>query len=190
MWYNNCYLGCQGRDTLEVHILEPFKITGPVEVCAEADGLYNARLAVSNTALLCQWTLVNPANAPVWNSGTATANPTISFPSLEGLYRLLAISSDPAGTCLDQAEWFPVVHALPDAPTGISGVTPICPDHSYNYEATGVAANLNVLWQVKNGPSAQNVQYGNTVNVTWDLAGPNRLMVTVSTNGLAANPIR
>lgn len=185
VWYNNCYLGCQGRDTLEVHILEPFKITGPVEVCAEADGLYNARLAVSNTALLCQWTLVNPANAPVWSSGAATANPTIPFPSLDGLYRLLAIPSDPTGTCLDQAEWFPVVHALPDAPTGISGVTPICPDHSYNYEATGVAANLNVLWQVKNGPSAQNVQYGNTVNVTWDLAGPYWLTAaTVSTNGL------
>lgn len=182
--YENCYLGCGGADSIEVHVLSPFAIAGPVEACANGSVTLMTKLISPIQNLNTNWTLFDPTGASVWTAnGAATVMPT--FGNGDGIYRIVAIPSNPAQTCSDEKDWAVTVAPLPAEPTGITGERNICPDSPYTYEATGVAPNQNVRWTLVNGAGPAQTFFGNRVNVTWAASGPYQLAAaTVSTNGL------
>ncbi len=55
--YNNCYLGCIGRDTLPVIIRPPFGILGTVEACAGTNQSFSAKQIPGGSAVACNWEL-------------------------------------------------------------------------------------------------------------------------------------
>ncbi len=182
--YENCYLGCGGQDSIEVHILSPFAINGQVEACVNGSVTLVTKLTANNQNLNTNWTLFDPMGNNVWTASN-TASITPSFLNGDGKYLLLAVPSNPAQTCSDEQEWSVQVAPLPNVPGSITGERNICPGSTYTYEAQGVAANENVRWTLVNGSGAAQTLFGNPVNVTWAAAGPYQLAVAaVSTNGL------
>ncbi len=182
--YDNCYLGCGGRDSIPVQIVSPFIITGPVEKCEGSSAVFTAKLVSNLQNLNCDWTMTAPDGSIVWTgNNTATAN--VSFANSPGRYRLLAIPTNPALTCSTQAEWVVNVPAGPDEPTGIDGPALMCPGDPVTYTATGVTPLGNVLWTIQNGPGAPTTANGENLVVTWNASGPYSLTAQqVSTDGL------
>ena len=182
--YENCYLGCGGADSLQVHVLPPFAITGQVETCANGNAILSAKLIPGAQFLVSNWTIYDPAGASVFTtSGLATIMP--NFVNGAGIYRIVAVPANPALTCTDEKEWAVSVSPLPDEPTGITGERNICPNTTYTYEATGVLPNQNVKWTLVNGGGPAQTFFGNRINVTWAASGPYQLAAAaVSTNGL------
>lgn len=182
--YENCYLGCGGSSSLQVHILSPFAITGAVEACENGNVMLMTKLLATNQNLNSNWTLFDPSGASVWSAtGAATVMP--DFLNGAGKYRILAIPTNPAQTCTDEQEWGVSVSGLPTEPTGITGEPNICPGSAYTYEAQGATPGTKVRWTVTNGAGAAQTVYGNPINVTWAATGPYELAAaSVSTNGL------
>lgn len=183
--YQNCYLGCNGQDSLLVSIVSPFVIDGPVELCEAGSGVFNAFLTSNNQALNCNWTLYAPNGSTVWNSVAPASSVSPPFTYNSGLYSLRAQTANSNLTCTNEAFWTIQVAPLPVKPTGIKGATQICPGTSYSYTAEGAASNTNIIWTIQNGPGAPSTAQGNTINVTWNANGPRWIAAsTQSTNGL------
>lgn len=183
--YDNCYLGCGGKDSLAVRVLSPFVINGPVELCENASGNFASKLSVNGQNIACNWTLFAPDGSTAWTSAAPTATPAVPFANGAGIYRLLAIPDDPTLTCSDQADWAVNIAPQPGKPTGITGETNICAGTTYSYQATGVSPTNNLRWTVQNGSGAPVVSFGDKINVTWGNTDPRWISVAqVSTNGL------
>lgn len=182
--YDNCYLGCGGRDSIGVLILSPFVINGPVEICENTSGAFTARTSFNNQALACNWQMLDPAGGVVW---TAAAQSSVMpvFNSGVGYYRLFATPVNPNLSCTDEAEWVVEARPQPAKPGAINGPTTICPGTSYTYEVPGVPLDNNVRWTVQNGPGAAQTLNGNPVNVNWAPGGPHSISAAlVSADGL------
>lgn len=183
--YTNCYLGCAGRDSMDVRILAPFSLSGPVERCEKGSAPFASRLAGSLQNLNCNWTLYAPNGNAVWNTAAPSANPTLVFDNGPGLYRIVAIPADPSQTCSDRADWSVQVAALPAKPTRIAGERLICPNQPYTYEALGLPTGADVQWSIWNAANNPFSAKGNPYNITWSNGSPRRLAVSqVSTDGL------
>jgi PKD repeat protein len=186
--YDNCYLRCGGQDTIEVRILSPFFLNGPVEVCAGTTGSFLARLTVNNQNLPSHWTLTSPSGSVVWTSPNPSASILAPLNAGAGFYRMRAVPANPAQTCTDAREWGVRVPALPAAPTSISGAAVICPGQTLTYTAEGIPAGATVRWTVQNGPGAPQTLLGNPVNITWKPDGPYQLSAqTLSSDGLSCS---
>ncbi|MDX2135054.1 MAG: PKD domain-containing protein [Saprospiraceae bacterium] len=170
--YENCYLGCGGRDSIPVRILPSFVIEGPTGLCLGASDLFATRLVPSGGTLIANWRLLAPNGAVVWNSAVPSAVANVPFTAGTGLYRLLAVPANPADVCSTQSEWLIQVSAAPARPTAIEGPTMICPNTTFTYRATGVPPGSRIRWTIQNGPGAPTTALGNPLNVTWGAAGP------------------
>ncbi|MCS7037091.1 MAG: PKD domain-containing protein [Saprospiraceae bacterium] len=183
--YDNCYLECGGQDTIEVRILSPFFLNGPVEVCAGTSGSFLSRLTVNNQNLSSHWTLLGPNGSPVWTSPGPSASVLAPLNAGAGYYRMRAVPANPAQTCTDAREWGVRVPTPPAVPTGIRGPAVICPGQTLTYAAEGVPAGATVRWTVQNGPGAPQTLLGNPINITWQPNGPYQLSAqTLSNDGL------
>ncbi len=183
--YDNCYLGCGGQDTIEVRILSPFFLNGPVEVCAGTSANFLARLTVNNQNLSSHWTLFGPDGSPVWTSPGPSAAVSAPLNAGSGFYRMRAVPANLAQTCTDTREWGVRVPALPAAPTSISGPPVACPGQTLTYTAEGVSAGTTVRWTVQNGPAPPQTVLGNPINITWQPNGPYQLSAqALSSDGL------
>jgi PKD repeat protein len=152
--YDNCYLGCGGKDSLAVKVLSPFILNGPVELCEGASGNFASKLSYNFQNIACNWTLYAPDGSISWTSAAPSASVSAPFTSGAGIYRMLAVPDNPALTCSNQADWAINVAPLPAPPTGISGEKNICPGTTYTYEATGFLPVNNLRWTVQNGAGA------------------------------------
>ena len=183
--YNNCYLDCGGQDTIDVRILSPFYVNGPVELCANSSGNFLSRLTVSNQNLSSQWTLTGPDGSVVWTSPSPAASVAAPFSAGAGYYRMRVVPANPLQTCTDEREWGVRVPALPAVPASISGPMVICPGQVFTYTAQGVSVGATVRWTVQDGPGVPQTLLGNPVNITWGPNGPYQLSAQVlSSDGL------
>ena len=183
--YDNCYLGCGGEDSLEVRVLSSYYISGPVEICENANGDFNTSLTSNGSPISCNWTLFAPDGSIVWTAPAASASVSAPFANGPGVYRLLATPADPTLSCTDNTDWAIRVAPQPAKPTGILGQNNICPGTTYNYEAAGIAPAGKVRWTVQNGAAAPVVTFGSRVNVTWGSADPRWIAAEqLSTDGL------
>ncbi|MFN0012949.1 MAG: PKD domain-containing protein, partial [Saprospiraceae bacterium] len=183
--YDNCYLGCGGRDSIPVRIVSPFFVNGPVEACAGTTGNFLSRLTFNNANIACNWTLTAPDGSTAWTSAAPTASATAPFAAGSGIYRMFAVPANPLLTCTDRAEWAVSVPATPAAPTSIAGPVLICPGNTYTYTAIGSTPGATIQWTVRNGPGPLTTVLGNPLNVTWNAVGLYQLRaVALSANGL------
>ncbi|MCW5925027.1 MAG: gliding motility-associated C-terminal domain-containing protein [Saprospiraceae bacterium] len=182
--YDNCYLGCGGKDSLAIRIVSPFIINGPVELCEGETGNFASRLSVNFQNIACNWTLFAPNGSVAWTSAAPTASPAIPLSSGGGLYRVLALPNDPSLTCSAQATWVVNVTSRPAKPV-ILGDAGICPNTTYTYETSGTSSANRIRWTVQNGPGGTTEYLGNKINVTWGSVNPRWISVAqVSNNGL------
>ncbi len=180
--FENCYLGCGGRDTLEVDIVPEFYVEGPIEVCRNAQGDFTSRNALTGFPMSTNWQVLDASGTQVWTSGAAASSVSIPFNFAPGIYTVSAKQTGP-GFCNDRYDVFVKVLALPAKPLGITGAVEICPGTPYTYLASGNNAN-EYTWTAYSGSNAQGID-GNPVVVTWGAAGPYTLAVAqVATTGL------
>jgi len=92
----NCYLGCNGTDTIFVNVRPRFYISGELEVCANSSESYISVNEDNGAPFNAIWQLENPAGDVVWQSASPTAFPSVDFPASAGIYRLAAMPADPS----------------------------------------------------------------------------------------------
>ncbi|MBK9013640.1 MAG: hypothetical protein IPM82_05905 [Saprospiraceae bacterium] len=172
--FDNCYLGCSGRDTLNVNIVPGFYATGPIEVCASASGTYQSRNTITDVLMPSNWQVINSLGAVVWSSPSATNTANIPFNFPAGAYTVHAAAASASSFCNDDYDIFIKLVAAPPAPTAIVGEDEICPGTAYAYEATGLATS-DFNWTFTGGAPAN--FSGNPANVIWNAAGPYSLKV-------------
>ncbi len=173
--YNNCWLGCSGRDSLPVQVRTPFGISGPERGCAGTNASFTAAL-VSGGPIDGAWSLLGPDNRAVWSSaGAPAASVSLPLPVRSGLYRLQMQAANASLTCTPTAEWPVEVSDRPNVLSGIVGDSLFCPGDLITYATSGSAATT-VQWRLQNGLGAPVSLAGNPVNIAWRTTGPHRLL--------------
>ena len=170
--YDNCYLGCGGRDSIPVRIVWPFGINGPVERCEGGSAFFSSKITYNGQNIDCNWTLEAPDGTVVWTSPVPTANPNMTFNAGPGYYQLRAVPNNPILTCTSESTWGIQVLAAPPSPTAITGAAVVCPGIPFSYEIAGAPPGVNTHWLVQNGAGAVVADEGNPINVTWGATGP------------------
>lgn len=193
--YSNCYLGCDGKDTLWVQILPPFGINGPLEVCDGLSGAFVANQVVaSGLPITCNWYLHTPSGAVV-DIPSSSANAVMYFPNGPGNYQLIAIpvSSGVDKTCSDSASWKIRIAPKPPKLTGISGPAAFCPTSYLTYKAQGITGLNNVKWTIKNTASAPGSDFGESINTSFSSGTPRWVaaaQVTADALGCISDTVR
>ncbi|MEK7257253.1 MAG: PKD domain-containing protein, partial [Bacteroidota bacterium] len=183
VWFDNCFLGCSGQDTLLVSIRNEFYVEGGIEFCQNDAGQFSARNTVTNALVPCHWQVLNAAGSAVWSSAAPVSSASIFFNFPGGNYTVRAVPASLSSFCNDRFDVPVHVFANPAAVGGIVGDLQICPGETYTYSAQGLGQN-GFEWTIQNG-SATSTATGNPINVTWGSASPRTLTVSqISANGL------
>ncbi len=181
--FQNCYLGCGGKDTLLVNIVPSFYVEGPIEVCESTSGTYQSRNTLNSGLMNSHWQLFNASGTVVWSSAGATNTANIPFNFPPGSYIVHTEPASVSSFCNDRYDVFVKLIAAPPPPTGITGPTEICPGESYSYEASGLPTS-DFTWTFTNGTPAN--FNGNPANVVWGTVPPyTASVVQIATTGLA-----
>ncbi len=181
--FNNCYLGCEGKDTLDVNIVPSFYTKGPIEVCEKSEEEYSTFNSITDALTPSNWQVINAGGTVVWTSptGTPTAQVNWNFPI--GSYTVRAEPMNPADFCNRDYEVFVEIVAAPVPVNSIDGPAEICPGEPYAYQANGIPIN-DFNWEVIGGSPTS--FKGNPLNVTWGSTPPYEISVTqTATLGLA-----
>jgi PKD repeat protein len=186
--YNNCYLGCIGRDTLPVIIRPPFGILGTVEACAGTNQSFSAKQIPGGSAVACNWELFAPNGSSVASTSNAISFQHTFNANMPGKYRVFAtpIGTGLNQTCSDSAEKKITLAALPPKPLGIQGPKEFCAGKSLTYTATGVNGLYNVNWKINTGGGNIIPETGNPINTTFtSFPAPHWIAASqISTDGL------
>ncbi len=182
VFFENCFLGCEGRDTLLVNILPDFFAEGDIQFCQYEDGQFFAKNGQTQAPVICNWKLFDEAGTSVWsNNSVPTVNIPLDF--TPGNYIVRASPKIVDDYCNDFYEIPIRIFGIPPAVGGITGAKQICPGNSYSYAATGLG-QTGIEWSVQDGGNTFNLT-GNPINVTWGNAAPRSMTVTqTSTDGL------
>ncbi|MCR9287714.1 MAG: PKD domain-containing protein [Bacteroidetes bacterium] len=181
--FENCYLGCGGKDTLQVKIVPEFYIKGPIEVCQDESAQFYGVNVLTGGSVACDWTLEDAFGA-IQNTYSNQTQPVINWNFPPGRYALSATPVNTSASCTGDYRVFVEVVNSPIAPSSITGAVLICPNDIYTYEAIGEAENT-FSWIINNGGSVT-TQKGNPINVNWGSSPPYSISVTqISTTGLA-----
>ncbi len=172
--YDNCYLGCQGSDTLSVNILPGYFLEGPLEVCPADSALFRAINTLDGSPVPCTWELVDGAGSVVW-TGTAAATALVPFDLPPGTYTVHSESVNNAGFCTDAYDRFVKLFASPPPVSLLDGPGMVCPLSTQVYSAQGLPG-ASFSWSFSGGTPADAV--GNPTTVTWSDTPPYAVSVT------------
>lgn len=174
--YENCFLGCGGRDTLEVQIRPTFSVEGPSEICVGSTSSFTATNDANNMELLGNWLVLDVLGDTIWQSASATASPTVDAFSTPGIYTLQTYPDDPSVTCSRFITGQLQVLELPNRVEEIVGDTLFCLGQIHNYQIEG-GALFDYEWQIENGSTSE-IKAGASINVEWGPNPPYSLQVT------------
>ncbi|MEM9820664.1 MAG: PKD domain-containing protein [Bacteroidota bacterium] len=182
--YDNCYLGCGGRDTLEVGILPEYYLSGPIEACENEATPFSAINAVNeNLTVDVNWTVIAPDGSTIFNSMAPAANFNVDWTAGPGTYQVQVVAANFNDYCTDSYVLEVDVVTPPPAVSSIIGATEICPGQFYAYQAISASPNFSFTWQVNDGGNVTE-RMGNPINVIWGNTPPYELSVTqTSVNG-------
>jgi len=169
--YENCYLGCGGRDTIWVDIHPEFFVSGRIELCLNESGTYAARRVIFGNNVLCNWEAVAADGSVVWASSTAVATTLVAWNFGTGYFRLIARPASPNDYCIPAYEVTVHVLELPPALSGIAGASEVCPELPYAYQALGLLPGHTAAWSWS-GISGSAPARGNPVNAVWSDTQP------------------
>ena len=115
--YDNCYLGCSGRDTIWIDILSEFFIEGPIEACpGEPSTFTTGDIASPTTIVNAQWTVLDASGTVVDQSVGASNIFTTNWNSGSGDFTVLADVSNPDDYCIEQYAIFNQSRSAHSAP--------------------------------------------------------------------------
>ena len=174
--YDNCYLGCGGRDTLEVFINPEFFTTGPLEVCYQDSTQHQASSLPGNNSVLCNWYVVDSSGDTVWTTSTPTSSPIIPWNVANGTYQVIASPDMPDAYCTPFYRTPMNVRLLPEITSNLEGDTLVCPGtvHSFEIATNDSLAILN--WEINDGGIITTLQ-GSSVNYIFGNTPPYEISV-------------
>ena len=176
--YFNCYLGCQGKDTLDVFILPGFYARGPAEACQQDNGLFEGVNALTGNLAAAHWQLLDAAGTVVWSSAASSQTASIPFDVAPGTYTVRAEAANGNSVCNSIFEIFVKIVGAPPKVADILGAADICPGSLYTYAAQGLPG-ASFTWTFNGGTPA--TASGNPVNVVWGGNPPYLLSVVQTT---------
>ncbi len=180
--FDNCYLGCGGRDTLDVKIVPEFYVQGPIEICEGETTQFFGINAFTGAPVACDWTISDGLGTTIVTIPN-DPNPFVTMNHAPGRYAMTATPVNTSAYCTGDYRVFFEIIEPPLAPNSIAGTILVCPNEIYTYEAIGDPEN-SFAWVINNGGTVS-TQTGNPVNVLWGSAPPYTLSVTqTSTSGL------
>ncbi|MCB9294455.1 MAG: PKD domain-containing protein [Lewinellaceae bacterium] len=183
-FYDNCYLGCGGSDSLAVNIRPEFYLEGPPETCPGEEAVYAAISLLDDEPLPCYWSIETLEGEQLWASAGPQAMPAIAWPYPGGYYRLKARPAAAGSHCNDAREKIVSVERRLPPPDSIIGDATICPGSVHSYRAASSLENVRFEWQVANG-GQDTILEGKTVNIRWADSPPYGLTLRqIPTNGL------
>ncbi|MEZ4931935.1 MAG: PKD domain-containing protein [Saprospiraceae bacterium] len=139
VFFENCFLGCEGRDTLLVNIKPDFYAGGDIQFCQFDNGQFFSKNGINQSAVLCNWKLLDEDRNSVWSKNSvATINIPLDFPA--GNYIVQATPKIVADYCNDFYEIPIRIFGIPPTVGGIAGDKLICPNNSYTYTAGSASA--------------------------------------------------
>lgn len=181
--YTNCYLECGGSDEIEVNILDEYFFSGPIELCINEMGTYNAEKLTGGPASV-NWEVKDPSGAVIMTAGP-TEQFDLTLTGATGIYTVTATPPNAVLFCSDQYSAFVNLLELPPPVLGIDGDTEICVGATYTYQAISTESNTSFSWEVNDGGILSDWN-GGIVNVTWNSDGPYTLTVAQIENSDAA----
>ncbi len=182
--YNNCYLECGGESTKNVDITPDFYLAGPIEACENSSSEYMALDELTDSPVLCNWSVLYADSTAYWSSASPSAVASIDWPVTPGKYILQATAVNVDDYCTELYTIFVGVISGPPAVNGINGQNAICPGEFYTYEAQSTQANVAFSWTINNGGTFTETT-GDAINVQWGASPPYELsIIQTSTAGL------
>ena len=182
VFFENCFLGCEGRDTIWVNIRPDFFAGGNIQFCQFETGSFFAQNAQTFASVVCNWELLDENSTGVWSSNSNT-NVDLPLDFTPGNYLVRATPKFVDDYCNDFYEIPIRIFGAPPAVGGIAGEQLICPGNSYTYNAVGLG-QTGIEWTIQEGSDTYQL-IGNPINVTWGSDSPRTLTVTqTSTDGL------
>jgi len=179
--YENCFLNCGGSDQMDVNIRSEFYVAGPIEVCQNQSGTYDAIDAGFDVGVNVNWDLLDNTGASVFTASGSQTSINFSLPL--GNYTLQATPQNASGTCTVLYEIMIEVTDLPPPPNAIIGTDLICPGTAYTYNADGLPAH-EFHWIINNGGIITE-DFGDQLNVIWGANPPYELQLSqISVVGL------
>jgi gliding motility-associated-like protein len=178
--FENCYLGCGGRDTLFINMRSEFYLEGPIEACVGEPGPFNA-WDVEGPAAPCNWEVFAP-DGSLQTTISNQAATTIDWNSGSGRYTIVATAANPGDFCKDSYTTFVNVQSAPPPATAIVGPDSICPGVVYSYEVLGNGPGYDFIWEIDNGGTLT-TKGGKKINVIWGNTPPYVLGVAQKSNG-------
>ncbi|MBK7428318.1 MAG: gliding motility-associated C-terminal domain-containing protein [Saprospiraceae bacterium] len=172
--YNNCHLGCVGRDTLWLEILENFETSGPDAIC---DGESAGWTAFSSSTPTLPapgiWKLTNATDQLLYESSAPSAQFLLPIQPGPGIYKITN-SQQGSDFCNLTFTQTLVIHALPVPLKPIVGRNTVCAGKDYSYKVSDPEQNLVYVWNVRDG-SLDSVVHGNNIRWAWSGNAPMEL---------------
>lgn len=150
---DNCYLGCGGRDTLEVNMRPEFRAFGPIEICQGDSTTHQARSIPGSSPVESDWVVTDALGDTVWVSPAPTSAPTIPWTGSPGLYRIITRPAAAEDYCTEGYQSLMQVIGPPPPVQSIDGATQICPGQLYTFEAVSDQQAVQFFWQINDGGS-------------------------------------
>jgi gliding motility-associated-like protein len=166
--YDNCYLGCQGSDTLPVNILPGYFLEGLLEACRQDSLLFRAVNTFDGSPVPCTWSVVDADGAVAW-TGPAAATALIPFDLPPGTYTVHSESVNNTGFCTESYDRYVKVFPLPPPVSLVDGPTTVCPLSTQVYTAQGLPGAA-FSWSFSGGTPI--TAGGNPSTVSWSGAPP------------------
>lgn len=180
--YENCFLNCGGSDQMDVNIRSEFYLAGPIEICQNDAGDYDAIDAGMMIGVNVNWTLLDDSGTTIQTAGPSSST-SFTFNVPVGTYTLQAVPQSLSGSCNVIYEIPVIVNALPVLPTAINGTDLICPGTAYTYMADGLPAH-EFHWFINNG-GVMTEDFGDQLNVIWGANPPYELQLSqIEVSGL------
>ena len=187
--YQNCYLGCEGSDQLDVYILPNLFIEGNIEACENETSTHAAKkTSIGANDVACDWTVTYGNGTVVWTSPSPMSTVNLDWNTIsagDGRYVIHAIPSNPFEVCDAAFTTYVNIIQPPPTVTSIDGETGICAGQTYTYTANTSENDVQFSWTINDGGNIS-TQQGKTINVIFGNTPPYTLSVTqISTAGLA-----
>jgi gliding motility-associated-like protein len=162
--YENCALGCEGLDVLNVSITPTMRLQGDVQVCEKSTATVSALAGFGSNAVPAdvQWHIENEAGQILFTTPGTSSSWSYPFDVPPGVYTWVATHTSGL-YCNTEARLEIQVTPLPSPPLGITGERIICPGQPYAYTIveSGVYATQ---WTITDGSeihfySGQSIEY-------------------------------
>lgn len=173
VFYENCFIDCQGNDNHDVEILPPMNIYYTEEPkCKDA-----SLIAITRYSIIADWEVTAPDNTSTTYSSLEKLDIILSQ---VGNYKIL-LTAAPGTTCNDTYQFEVLVSPDPSPPVNIQESQQVCEGANIQYSIPGLGTFDIVHWAVYDGDlvSSAYSSQSKTLNYEWQSSGPYRIRAKI-----------